>query len=753
MRGGAPASLLEASSGEKGSNATEASVSYQSVMEHLRKLEAEKVEAAKKLEAQKLEAQKLEAQRLEAQVGYASSQKLEVAAASGATANATANATQAITEVAAISPSLRHLEDELNQMLKARFGDAATASISHGDDEAEGLETLEHNLEKLETSTRARVAEPASTKSFVAVVETLIVKKMKPKVLEMHTLGQKTLDAAEQAFSRCAGAQSSSTDGAKSARKSILAVRKGHLACRKQENRRWKLDTACARTLKTKASLVKSECKAEGLLRRSPHAEADNCHSTKTNEPYEMWVERNMRWFAQKDDQYSRQRQRCIGAKSSQVREKLRCGKVRSTFRKKREECSARQINLEGSTCSLVKKLTNACDAYGTCFASAKKHMAQQVKISKKEEKDRKAEWRALMRINCLLELFKSEDADASVIEKCKAKTHSTEHLDLKYPKVPGKLPCGNAPAAPCTTAFMKQEYGKLPKGTLPGHCKPCMLKVNTFGVEPLVWLTGEGYDPATNRWKNKGSIGDLTDVVVSGKPLMSFEAGHGAKNRILALTGGTSTKLDFGGIVPKQYTICALTRYDGKGPRRRILNGQGDDWFFGHWDGRAGVASFGGFKTSKKIMRRKDAKWVAMCSKNSGKAPNNVLVNGQAVGTQTGGLAPKAGKLYINAGTFSRTSSAFAIAELMVWDGPLTDYHMTKAMLHLMQRLHRAKLAVAAERRGKSAVRWSEFVSARGGPGKVSKGDRAEFLKREKLDMKIKRADALTKKTSNPKV
>merc|ERR1719253_2474937 len=285
----------------------------------------------------------------------------------------------------------------------------------------------------------------------------------------------------------------------------------------------------------------------------------------------------------------------------------------------------------------------------------------------------------------------------------------------------------------------MKQEYGKLPKGTRPGHCKPCTLKVNAFGVEPLVWLTGEGYDPATNRWKNKGSIGDLSNVVVSGKPLMSFEAGHGAKNRILALTGGTSTKLDFGGIVPKQYTICALTRYDGKGPRRRILNGQGDDWFFGHWDGRAGVASFGGVKTSKKI--------------KPGKAPNNVLVNGQAVGTQTGGLAPKDGKLYINAGSFGRTSSAFAIAELMVWDGPLTDFHMTKAMLHLMQRLHRAKLAAAVERRGKSAVRWSEFVSARGGPGRVTKGDRAEFLKREKLDMKIKRATALTKKTSNPKV
>eukprot|EP00425_Heterocapsa_triquetra_P039957 CAMPEP_0195081394 /NCGR_PEP_ID=MMETSP0448-20130528/22853_1 /TAXON_ID=66468 /ORGANISM="Heterocapsa triquestra, Strain CCMP 448" /LENGTH=158 /DNA_ID=CAMNT_0040114413 /DNA_START=21 /DNA_END=494 /DNA_ORIENTATION=- len=157
---------------------------------------------------------------------------------------------------------------------------------------------------------------------------------------------------------------------------------------------------------------------------------------------------------------------------------------------------------------------------------------------------------------------------------------------------------------------------------------------------------------------------------------------------------------------------MCSLTRYAGK-TQGRILNGDGVNWFQGHWKGKSGVAYFHGWRTQhKKSFWKTNTRWIAMCSKNSGKPPNNVLVNGQPVGTKAGGAAPTG--LLINGGIHGNQRSDFAIAELMIWDGALTDFHMSKAMTHLMQRLNNRNVTMADEQQALAAVKKANLVAQR---------------------------------------
>ena len=102
----------------------------------------------------------------------------------------------------------------------------------------------------------------------------------------------------------------------------------------------------------------------------------------------------------------------------------------------------------------------------------------------------------------------------------------------------------------------------------------------------------------------------------------------------VTALTGTTSTKLDFGRVISGVYTICSLTKYIGR-HKRRILNA-GHNWLHGHWNGNSGVAHYNAWKTPHHNLVRPNTAWVTMCGQNGGASLK--LANGKSVGKHRGG-------------------------------------------------------------------------------------------------------------------
>merc|ERR1719498_1545748 len=75
-------------------------------------------------------------------------------------------------------------------------------------------------------------------------------------------------------------------------------------------------------------------------------------------------------------------------------------------------------------------KNKDACETYAECYTTKKKEQfdSNVVRV-KREETDRKAEWRGLKRIECLINAFKDGRITDAEVNACTGKTHGTDHL------------------------------------------------------------------------------------------------------------------------------------------------------------------------------------------------------------------------------------------------------------------------------------------------------------------------------------
>jgi hypothetical protein len=535
---------------------------------------------------------------------------------------------------------------------------------------------------------------------FVKTVGSMINDDMVPKVLQAHKNDLKTMQIIDKAFSLCKGVKVSSDSSIKKLITKSTKTSRSHRGCRSNEAYHYRLKTTCLAAVRMMKKVMKTECQKMRLMRRNPNTEANYCHTTKTPEPYKLWLRRNKKWFEKKEKAFSAQKAKCDRATAIYKREKPICDRKVSAWKKRRISCNSGQDSLEGDTCSAAKQHVSGCKEFRKCYRDALTAKYRQQPVIEKNEKDRKVEWRGLKRIECLLGVFaSSEEVNAEVIDKCKAITHSTTHLDIAFKKAPARERCGATPEAPCSTSYTRKYYYRLPKFAQPKACKPCMVKATGFGVDPTYWLSAENFYPKRNAWLNKGTGPDIENLVMSGKAYLDLLSGPESRSPLVAVSGGRDTALRFGRIVPRHYTICSLTKYTSKLKRNqhRILNGAGSNWLHGHWNGHRGVAHYANWKTNlgnlggKEVSndRRRINEWVAVCGKTGARRPDGIMTNGKYTGIRhTGGHTWPRHGLYVNAGQHGNEKSMFALSEIMIWDTPLSKYHMKKAMDYLLGKL-----------------------------------------------------------------
>jgi len=246
------------------------------------------------------------------------------------------------------------------------------------------------------------------------------------------------------------------------------------------------------------------------------------------------------------------------------------------------------------------------------------------------------------------------------------------------------------------------------------------LVRSQAFKTTPTVWLLAEDFDPSTNHWTIHGSGGGI-DVNVTGLLSVSEDAEpeHGAALPLTSVRGDNSSTIDFGSIVPVNYTICTLSRYTSNDPerQRRIFTSTGripqafdkrgrssTNWLHGHWGhpndvGSAGLAFYGTPKGPgwPENVLAKNTNWAAVCGRNSGpQTPTQLLVNGRPMALESayGGNSPDS--LTINLWQGNRNAlenelerSDFAVAEVIIWDQGLPDSQMKEAMNYLLERMN----------------------------------------------------------------
>merc|ERR550514_300315 len=184
---------------------------------------------------------------------------------------------------------------------------------------------------------------------------------------------------------------------------------------------------------------MESSCN-NGALLETP--DENECHPG-SGVTYELWVQSKMTFYVEKSEIYQKWKHQCGNDTEAYNLKKPVCDGLVSQFDATKETCDAEQTNLETAACNEADKIKATCSSYTECYNNAVNALNTAKPSIEAQVKDRKGEWRACMRIECLFDVFSDETGGRGVnveqIDTCKAKVHDTSHLDIAFPTAPGQ--------------------------------------------------------------------------------------------------------------------------------------------------------------------------------------------------------------------------------------------------------------------------------------------------------------------------
>jgi len=195
---------------------------------------------------------------------------------------------------------------------------------------------------------------------------------------------------------------------------------------------------------------------------------------------------------------------------------------------------------------------------------------------------------------------------------------------------------------------------------------EPAAPQRNTQGVPRdglVAWYSMEGFDANSATWSDESGNGHHATVSSGQLNLVEEESGP-------ALHGTTSTRVDFGQVIPPTFTVASVTRYR-PGSHGRILQGSGANWLHGHWGNNNCIAYYSGWKTSHSAGSNEE--WQVMIGQNSGPNGGIMMCNGNRV-EQHGHSGSGNVGLHIHGGNHAGEVSDFGIREVITWNRALSE-------------------------------------------------------------------------------
>jgi len=143
----------------------------------------------------------------------------------------------------------------------------------------------------------------------------------------------------------------------------------------------------------------------------------------------------------------------------------VNCNNLLCDWQVKRYDCDTKQQNFENQACLLSRDYT--CSRYTSCWSMKKNAYDQAAQSANASQSGLKAEWRSVMRIECLIDALGYPAAQLqSQIDACIARTHSTVPVTFTFygPTLPVPA-CNQANfqnMTPGNAAFSTRWYANL---------------------------------------------------------------------------------------------------------------------------------------------------------------------------------------------------------------------------------------------------------------------------------------------------
>jgi hypothetical protein len=307
------------------------------------------------------------------------------------------------------------------------------------------------------------------------------------KVKEAHTHNQDQLDKLHKEVEQCGSTKTDSV-GIADLKKAVYEKTSPlHKTCRAGEAGKHSETIECFKEQKDKRRIMDLKCKEFKLVGQRYGDQQANGQIVKSagSEGEETYVRRITSTFcgkpvtkgklgaklvgfggAGKDgflDLFLKAKQGCDDAKKEYKGQATQCKALDKEYSEQKESCDSLQDQMDGAACKRAVDMKDACEAYSECFFEKSKVFDSTEHMVQAEEKDRKAEWKGLARMKCLMKGFENGKMSNREVKACRDEDHDLDHLTIRYPIKSPLEACVIPDLYPATAAYKLAEFAGLP--------------------------------------------------------------------------------------------------------------------------------------------------------------------------------------------------------------------------------------------------------------------------------------------------
>jgi len=396
---------------------------------------------------------------------------------------------------AALHSALRQLQTEYKNVQHPKADDVVLKSgtkLSHAEFEQD-ISNL-FKIGSLGLSKEELAATPFGTS--VKKIQAVIEDDMIPKVMSAHSTEQKELTKLAKELHECHDVKNMQW---KVALPKDIAYKKTwspkHKTCRQTEAGLSSDRTNCWEDEADKRRVMELKCKAFAII----SAKYSNQNQNKVivtkggSEAAESYIKRissticgqtgggGRGGFGKKGflDEFIKYKLDCEDATRKHAAQKRKCQGIDIQYSNQKKACNNLQDQMDFAACGYAVDIKDSCEEYAECYKGRweaykiaetyQKGCKKGAKFCDKEkdvsgnELDRKAEWKGLKKMQCLVVAFTDGKVEAAEITKCKNGVHNTTHLIIKYPVIKVQDKCEVPKTYPSTAEYKTAEFAPLP--------------------------------------------------------------------------------------------------------------------------------------------------------------------------------------------------------------------------------------------------------------------------------------------------
>jgi len=370
-------------------------------------------------------------------------------------------------------------------------------SVVEAEQSEHTAESMEKALTDLMLGNSALGATPMG--QSVKKIADIMSKTMMPAVIAAHKTDQKHLNEAAEAIKKCGSVKDSAFKTAKPANVEYAKMSKLHKPCRNNQAVKYTSAKTCSEEEKALKKEAELKCKQFSTLAEKFGTQKANNEVVKKagGESDEGYITRISTTICGKHvhgtkgnkkdkggwggglaggylDQYLRAKFACEEAKKRHAAKVKECKGKWDAYHVHKSKCNQYQQTMDVESCKYAVMVSDACEAYAGCYNTKKQAYLDMKADVQMDERDRKAEWRGLKRMECLIKGFADGKITNAEVDTCKKKSHSTGLLTIKYPAIPKLAKCALVTLYPTTGAYKRKEIEPLPtlaKGLAPAPC------------------------------------------------------------------------------------------------------------------------------------------------------------------------------------------------------------------------------------------------------------------------------------------